>query len=100
MIRWVSALLVMLMTLHGVPVAAQMVCGIHASMIAKLQMRYSETRRSSGLAGPSALVETWASAEPPYTWTILEVYPSGLACIMAAGASFRAYPIAPKGDPI
>ena len=85
-------LLTLLIALYGPPVAAQMACGVHADWALKLQQQYGETRRSSGMVNPTTLMELWASSEPPYTWTILQVYPNGRACLMAAGKNFQSDP--------
>ncbi len=97
--RWLAILLALLVVLSGVPVAAQMVCGTHARVMAQLDMKYGEVRRGFGLAGPAAIFEIWASDEPPYTWTILKITPNGWACVMAVGDGWQADPPVPPGDP-
>ncbi len=99
MTRWATILLGALIALYGTPVGAQMACGSHASMMAQLDMKYGEVRRGWGLAGPTAIFEMWASDVPPYSWTILKVYPSGWACVVAVGDGWEANPPVAPGDP-
>ncbi len=95
-------LIIMVAMLAGLPggggAAAQTTCGTHASMIASLDMKYSETRRGGGLAGPSAVFEIWASDNPPFTWTILKVMPNGMACVMAVGEDWQTDPPVAPGE--
>ncbi len=90
----------LLIALYGAPVAAQGTCGLHAAMTMKLKAQYGETRRGVGLIGPAAIVELWASDEPPYTWTILEVYTNGRACLKVAGTGWHPDAPAIPGEPI
>ena len=104
MTRRATILLAFVIALHGAPVAAgltvaQTFCGSHASMIARLDMQYGESRRGSGLSGPQSGFEIWASDEPPFTWTILKVYPSGLSCLMASGNGWQSDPPVAPGAP-
>ena len=93
-------LLAFLLASHGPPATAQGLCDIHASMTMQLNMKYGETRRASAMINPTARMEVWASDRPPYTWTILQVYPNGMACLVMAGKNFHADPPEPKGTPI
>ena len=88
MTRWLTIPLALLVVLHGAPAAAQMACGSHASLIAQLDMKYGEVRLGWGLAGSSVIIEVWVSEETG-TWTILEVYPSGIACVGATGDGWQ-----------
>ena len=81
----------------GGPAVAQSSCGLHASMTMKLDMRYGEVRLGTGM-GVSNLFELWASAETG-TWTILEVFPSGMACVRAVGEGWTVDPPVPPGKP-
>ncbi len=63
---------------------AQTACGARDSVVAALGDVYGETRRGAGLAGPTAIIEIWAS-EATGTWTILKTAPNGLTCVMAVG---------------
>ncbi len=68
---------------------AQMACGTRDSVVEKLKVKYGETRRGGGLAGPTAIFEIWASDKPPRTWTILKTTPNGFTCIMAVGDGWQ-----------
>ena len=76
---------------------AQSTCGLHASMIMKLDMRYGETRLGIG-KGRKNLFEMWANIETG-SWTILEVFPSGMACVRAVGEGWTVDPPVPPGKP-
>ncbi len=77
---------------------AQSTCGPHTGMIASLDLKYSEVRLGVG-SGRTTLFEVWANAETG-TWTILEVFASGMACVSAAGKNWRSgSPVAP-GSPV
>ncbi len=94
-------LLIMVAMLAGLAfgggAAAQTTCGTHASMIASLDLKYSETRRGFGLSGPTMAFEVWASDETG-TWTILKVYTSGMACLMASGKYWQTDPPVAPGE--
>ncbi len=83
----------------GGPAVAQGTCGTHANMMAQLDMKYGETRRGAGLSGPQSIFEMWASSEGERTWTILQVYPSGMACVRASGNDWETDPPVVPGDP-
>ncbi len=99
MTRRATILLAALIALYGAPAAAQMACGTHASMIASLDLKFGETRRGFGLSGPKLIFEVWASDETG-TWTILQVYPSGTACLMASGKYWQTAPPVAPGEPL
>ncbi len=65
---------------------AQILCGPREEVVRKFTEAYNETQIGLGLTG-NALVELWASREPPYTWTIMIIQPNGWACIMAVGTN-------------
>lgn len=69
--------------------ATQMVCGERAAIIAQLERKYGETRRSIGLQQGRGLVEVYAS-EKTGSWTILLTDTRGRSCLMAAGDAFEA----------
>ncbi len=86
---FVMAALILGMAAAGSPEAqAQMACGPRDSVIEKLGDQYGETRRGGGLAGPTAIVEIWAS-EATGTWTIIQTTPNGFSCIVAAGDGWQ-----------
>ena len=63
---------------------AQMACGLRDAMVSQLGDRYGEVRKGAGLAGPTAIIEVWAS-DASGTWTIMETTADGLTCVLAAG---------------
>ena len=73
-----------LIALYGDPVAAQMACGPRAVIVMQLDLKYGETRRGSGVRGPTAIYEVWANCNTG-TWSILQITPNGWACVMAVG---------------
>ncbi len=83
--------LAILLLLAPISTQAQMACGEREVVIAKLDEKYGETRRSFGLAGPTAIFEVWASNKPPYTWTILKTTPNGWTCVMAVGDGWQTF---------
>jgi len=83
------------------PALAQvMPCGARDTIVASLGEKYGETRRGGGLAGPTAIVEVYAS-EKTGTWTILRTNTKGLSCVMAVGEGWQmdANPVTAVGDP-
>ncbi len=97
-----TSILILGMAAIGPPDAqAQMACGTRDSVVAKLGDKYGEVRRGGGLAGPTAIIEIWAS-EATGTWTILKTTPNGLTCIMAVGDGWHDDPgeAIPAGDPV
>ena len=82
----------------GGPAVAQQGCGTYAGMIAQLDMKYGEVRLGSGRS-PSKIFELWVSEETG-TWTILEVFRGGMACMRAAGENWTVDPPVPPGAPV
>ena len=78
--------------------SAQMVCGERDSIIAQLQKKYGETRRSVGLQQGRGVVEIYASAETG-SWTILVTDTRGKSCLMAAGEAFQIEKVAEVETP-
>ena len=76
--------------------AAQAVCGTRAAIVAELERKYGETRRSVGLQQGRGLVEVYAS-DSTGSWTILVTNTSGRACLIAAGNAYEAEAV-PKAD--
>jgi hypothetical protein len=72
---------------------AQMVCGKRDAIVAQLERKYGETRRSVGLQQGRAVVEVYAS-EKTGSWTILVTGTDGKSCLMAAGDAFEALTVA------
>ena len=78
---------------------AQMVCDTRDSIVEMLGKVYGEVRRGGGLGGGN-LLEIWVS-EATGTFSILQTYPSGFTCIVAAGDGWHDYTaeLIPTGDP-
>ena len=79
----------------GGPATAQpqMVCGERDAIVAQLERKYGETRRSVGLQQGRALVEVYAS-EKTGSWTILVTDTAGKSCLMATGEAFETLKVA------
>lgn len=77
------------------------VCGPRAQVVERLTRDYGESRRAIGLAGPSAVMEVWASAETG-TWTVALTLPDGRMCLMAAGQGYEQVndPLPASGAPL
>lgn len=88
------ALLALTLGLAGLPVwtaaalAQNQQCAPRADVVAHLGQKYSETRRSMGLAANSTVMEVFAS-EATGTWTITVTTPQGITCLIASGQSFE-----------
>lgn len=67
---------------------AQAVCGQREAIVAQLEKKYGETRRSVGLQQGRGVVEIYASKDTG-SWTILVTDTRGLSCLMAAGEAFQ-----------
>jgi hypothetical protein len=80
----------------GAPAEAQMVCGERAAIVAQLERKYGETRRSIGLQQDRAVVEVYAS-DKTGSWTILLTDTAGKTCLIAAGEAFEALQAAEDG---
>ena len=89
----VSVLAAALVAIAVPSAQAQMVCGKRDSIIAQLQKKYGETRRSVGVQQGRGVVEIYASAETGI-WTILVTDTKGKSCLMAAGEAFQIEDIA------
>ena len=77
---------------------AQMVCGTRDKIIAQLEKKYGETRRSLGLQQGRGVVEVYASEETG-SWTILVTDARGKSCLMAAGEAFEIEAVATVETP-
>ncbi len=88
--------------LAAVPADAQQMrlCAERDSIVAKLESKYQETRRSYGLQAPAGVFEVFASDTG--TWTMLLTAPSGVTCILAAGEAWSddKTAVIAKGDPV
>ena len=77
-----------LMSIYATPAEAQANCVPRRVMVEQLWDQYGETRRSIGLSGHSALVETFANDQSG-SWTIVVTTPDGLTCLVASGQAFE-----------
>lgn len=77
---------------------AQMVCGTRDNIIAQLEKKYGETRRSVGVQQGRGVIEVYASVETG-SWTILVTDTRGKSCLMAAGEAFQAEEVAKVDTP-
>ena len=62
-------------------------CGPRAEVLEMLGARYDETRRGIGVAGPTQVLEVFASHEG--TWTVLVTDPEGRSCMVASGRGWE-----------
>jgi hypothetical protein len=74
--------------LLGGTAGAQAVCGKRDDIVAQLERKYGETRRSVGVQQGRGVVEVYASSVTG-SWTILITNPRGMSCLMAAGEAFE-----------
>jgi hypothetical protein len=92
---------VLLATAAAPPADAQLrQCGPRDSIVSALTARFGETRRGMGTAGPTAIVELYASAETG-TWTVTVTMPDGMTCLIASGHGWETLveELPAKGDP-
>lgn len=83
------AFLLAVLTAISVPLAAMAQnCGPRDAVLATLSGQYGEVRQGLGLAGPSGVVEVFASAATG-TWTITLTRPDGLTCLVASGDHYQ-----------
>ncbi len=78
--------LVVLSMLYGQSVEAQQICEERMVMVKKLIGKYGETRKGYGLT-KNTLIEQWSSVNG--SWTILQTYPNGVACVVMVGGSWQ-----------
>ena len=76
----------------------QTICGARDSIIAQLEAKYGETRKSVGFQQGRGVVEVYASEETG-SWTILVTDARGHSCLMAAGEAFQAESVAKADTP-
>ena len=74
--------------LVGGTASAQAICGKRDDIVAQLEKKYGETRRSVGVQEGRGVVEVYASSSTG-SWTILITNPRGMSCLMAAGEAFE-----------
>ncbi len=81
------AVTVLLLALAS-PTIAQQQCGQREAVLSHLAEKYSETRRSIGLAANNMVMEVYASGTSG-TWTITVTTPQGMTCLVASGQGFE-----------
>ena len=87
--------------ISAVPAVAQQgQCGPRDAIIAHLATKYSETRRSVGLAANNTVMEVFASTDTG-SWTITVATAQGMTCLVASGQDFVLLdePLPPPGEP-
>lgn len=69
---------------------AAQVCGPRDRIITELGERFSENRKSLGLAGGAAVIELYVSIKG--SWTLVSTDTKGVACLIAAGEAWQDAP--------
>lgn len=82
------------------PADAQMLCGDHEKVVARLDKNFAERRVNMGLTFSGGVLEVYA-AEETGTWTILLTMPGRPTCLVAAGENWEHFTAHDrlKGDP-
>ncbi len=79
---------VLLTPLAAAAQPAQRNCAPRATVLETLAAKYSESRRSAGLAANNHMVEVFASTTTG-SWTITATAPTGITCLIASGQGFE-----------
>ncbi|QPC95036.1 hypothetical protein GA829_06890 [Mesorhizobium sp. INR15] len=69
--------------LSALPAQAQVVCGGHGDVVARLAQVFQEKQLGYGVVGRAAIIEIYVSASGKWTMLITDV--KGQSCILAAG---------------
>ncbi|TKB09478.1 MAG: hypothetical protein E5V75_30805 [Mesorhizobium sp.] len=86
--RWVKLAAVgAMLALSAFPTQAQIICGGHTYLVARLAEAFEEKRLGYGVAGEVAVFELFVSESG--TWTILMTDVKGQSCILAAGEGWE-----------
>ena len=96
MIRAVSLFAFIIGLLIATPATAQQGCDAYVKIAMNLNMMYGESRHSQWLA-PHSIFELWANEEKR-TWTLLQIYPGGRACLKTAGEGYAEFEPMPPGQ--
>jgi hypothetical protein len=67
-------------------------CAGRKDILGRLAAQFKETPRSMGLSRSGTVIEVLASPDG-ITWTIVQTYPNGTSCMMAAGHNWEDSPI-------
>ena len=82
--RWIKLAAVgAALALSAFGAQAQVICGGHDDLVAKLAEAFEEKRLGYGVAGEVAVFEVFVSATG--TWSIVMTDVNGQSCILAAG---------------
>ena len=81
---------------QGIPAP---ICGQRDQIVAQLRTRFGEEVRATGLAGPTRIVEVFAS-DTTGSWTITVTSVDGTTSLMASGQHYEATPLRPAGEPM
>ncbi|MEM7060308.1 MAG: hypothetical protein AAF557_22235 [Pseudomonadota bacterium] len=73
-------------------------CGKRDEVTQKLERKFGELQRGTGVVSSRRILELWQSNDG--SWTILMTRPDGVTCIMAAGEFWRKTPEGTSGDPV
>ena len=74
--------------LAGQATAQQQTCLPRENIVAALSDKYDEKLVGRGLQGQARLFEVFISIEGD-SWTLLQSFPNGVSCIMAAGTDWQ-----------
>ena len=87
MAKYKTSILAATLILLGGAVAAQ-TCLPRDTIVERLEARYQEKLAGRGLRGESSLFEMFTTADGS-SWTIIQSFPTGRSCIMAAGTDWQ-----------
>jgi hypothetical protein len=103
MTRHLGPFLAIMLAISAGPGLAQgtgsVICGQRDQIIGQLRARFGEEVRATGLAGPTRIVEVFAS-DTTGSWTITVTSVDGTTCLMASGQHYEAAPPHPPGEPM
>lgn len=77
------------------PIAAQSQCMGYADAVEQLHSGYGEVLSLSMLSGDGSVVQVFRN-EKTDTWTMIQLFPNNLACLVLHGTAFEL--ALPKGD--
>lgn len=89
------AALLPLLAVAAAPAAAQIPCGPHDELTARLSESHAEVPVGQGLTETGLLFQVFASESG--SWTVVATRPSKLSCVLAAGEVWMTVPPA-KAD--
>jgi hypothetical protein len=100
----VLAAVALLLLMHGAAKALAPICQPTGVLLSILSDNFNEGQISGGPTNPSddTPAGTWIaifSSPDRSTWSLVVIYPSGVACLIAAGKHWRGKEWRPKGAP-